>query len=208
MKRALIKCLHPRQMYVRLMTIADHADAAFDANTDDDDDSRPHFDRASFEACDEPTYDAESDEDDDESQGDLATASEERFSAETRFCIALSLEWKETKAPTNPDTVEITTYEYRRISMHPDAAAYLIGRLTEKHRKIIADALVFQLIRDEGEKMAEEEWEDGGIAPAWRNRENDPAQDILTVCTHLRDLYFSMLEEPPRRDASLDEKDG
>jgi hypothetical protein len=186
--RRLLKVIRPKQMRVRLITEEQHENGASDALRDEEADFRPAFDQTE---PDEQSY--EDIGEDDEGQGDLAMVNIELYTADTRFCIALSLEWKETKTGANADDVDIVEYEHRRISVHPDAAAYLISRLKEKERKTIADALVFQLIRDDGERLADEEYADGGFAPIWRTRENDPALDSIRLCEHLRTLYMRLV---------------
>lgn len=184
--RALLKILRPRELNVRIVTEEEHANGVVADTVDDDEtDCRPLFD---LNEEDEPTYDSE-----DTDQGDLATTGTDLYRSDTRFCIALSLRWKETTLIG--DALPITKYEYQRLSVHPETAGYLISRLRQHHRKTIADALIFQLIRDDGEQLAEEEWDDGGVAPEWRNMHNDPAMDALLICEDLRRLYRDIVGE-------------
>ena len=171
------------------MAVRQHVAELFD-DAMNDTDFRPDFTTPTEEDDEQPP---ETDDKENENQGELAMVDDDYFSADTKFCIAMSLEWRETTMPTNPDVVEITEYEYRRISLPPDTAAYIISRLKERARKTIADALVFQLIKDEGVNLAAEELDDGGVAPVWRNRENDPVMDILRYCTHLEALYMRIV---------------
>lgn len=204
--RALLKVLRPKEMRVHLVTEQQHANGAFAAVVNNEIDYRPLFER---DAADEGGYDdvGEDDDYDEDEQGDLAMVNVDFYSADTRFHVAMTLEWRETILPTNADDVELVEYEYRRISVHPDSAAYLISRLNPSQRKTIADALVFQLIKDDGEQLAEEEYDDGGVAPTWRNRENDPALDSLRICTHLRALYERLVAGRHPQDHMNDDPD-
>lgn len=188
--RTLLKILKPRELSMRLMTHEAHGESTFEEIVSDVD-FRPHFDAPNQD--DDGLYDDEGDPIDEEN-GDLATNDIEYYSTDTRFCISMSLDWHEAFAPTDPDNAGIVEYDCKRISVVPETAAYLISRIADENvRKTIADALVFQMIRDDGEQLAEEELEDGDVAPIWRNRENDPALDSLRICTHLRSLYMRLV---------------
>jgi|GEM_PF-6686807 len=179
--RALVKAVHPRDINVRIVTEKEHEEDIADDMTNDAE-HRPLFDRND----DEPAYNS-----DDEDQGDLATTGNELYSSETRFCLSLSLGMIKTMVVDGP--LPISDYQYRRIAVHPDAAEYLITRLRSNHRKIVADALIYRLVADHGEELADEEWDDGGVAPEWRNSGNDPARDVLLICTHLHELYARLV---------------
>lgn len=183
--RALVKTVHPRELNLRIVTEEEHAKDTVD-EMENDAEHRPLFYSA---ADDEPTYDSG-----DEDQGDLATTENDLFSSDTRFCVALSVGMGETTVVEAP--FPITDYEFRRITVHPDTARYLITRLCYDHRKAVADALVFRLVADHGEELADEEWDDGGVAPEWRNRASDPAMDVLLICTHLQELYANLVGDP------------
>lgn len=169
-------------------------------------DARPFFYDEEVQKT--PENDAESDESDDDSddsegdddQGNLGVIGEEgeeRFAAETDFVIAMSYEDRTVK-----DTDKgLRDIHFQEVSVSPDQALYLIMSIrNNKIRKAIADALIFKFIKNESmDEMAEEEI-DGGVEPAWRGSEPDPAADALIVCTKLRVLYEEILEGLPFDD--------
>ncbi len=140
----------------------------------------------------EAQEDMEPAKNEEEEQGDLEVrGTEPRFQTETKFCIELSYERQGRRS----DERQLHDFSYRDIGTSPEQALHLLCKLQSRAvRKIVADALVFKFLEDESEGQHAEEQEDGGVAPNWRGQSLDPAADALIVCSHLQELYRSILE--------------
>ena len=200
--RAFLKTLEPRLLEVSIMREADHAEQAVHQCGGEHDDARPSFDDGEDDDVWDSGVDAVDDDDTEEGKtGGAATIDTDApYTADTRFCI--SMEYSSRTVDTNHPHFAISDFSLCRVSVHPDTAALLIENMKggvkpkkgkkelKEHRRIIADALVFGFIEKTVEDSAEDEYDDGGVMPVWRNRETDPALDVLTLCPHLRELYM------------------
>lgn len=203
--RAFLKTLEPRLLEVSIMRETDHAQQAVHACGGENDDARPSFSEVEADDAWDSGIDAvDDDHDDDSEEGEAGGAAtidlDAPYTADTRFCV--SMEYSSRTVDTAHPHFAISDFSMRRVSIHPDTAALLIENMKggvkpnknkkelKEHRRVIADALVFGFIEKTVEDSAEDEYDDGGVMPTWRNRETDPALDVLTLCPHLRELYM------------------
>ena len=128
--RAFLKTLEPHLLEVSIMREQDHAAQAAHQCGGDQDDARPNF--SEVEADDEWDSGIDPVDDDDDSEeeepGGAATIDMDApYGADTRFCI--SMEYSSRTVDTKYPHGFISDFSMRRLSVHPDMAAFLIERL-------------------------------------------------------------------------------
>lgn len=182
-QHALIDSIGPDHVSARFLTAEQHAETIAD-------EVMPLRDLRPFR--DEPLGSGElegigtSDEDGDTAQG------EEKYRADTEFVLSLSLV---CEAHSIAGKMASSLFGRGIARVTPDEALYIVSSLPREHRKIIADAVLWQFIDEEVDGQFMEEQGDGGIAPSWRARSMDPALDPLIICTHLQNLYARMTKD-------------
>lgn len=183
-ERHVIDSMEPRHLRATLLT--DNEEKAMVADeTRDFPDVRPCANGPQGEE--EPND--EMDNNDNDGGGDLAE-SYERYHADTNFVLSLSYE---KKSRTTGGELGSSMFQHEVVRVTPDEALHIVSSLSPEHRKTIADAVVWQFIQEEGEGQFDEEYGDGGVAPLWRERSNDPALDPLLICPQLKNLYMRMV---------------
>lgn len=194
-QRKVIDSMEPRHLRATLLT--DNEEKAMVADEMQDfPDVRPFTNDPQEEW--EPRDEMDSD------RGGNLAESYERYHADTDFVLSLSYE---KKSRTTGGKLGSSMLQDEVVRVTPDEALHIVSSLSPEYRKTIADAVVWQFIREEGEGQFDEEHEDGGVAPLWRERSNDPALDPLLICPRLKNLYMRMVFDDRATEEFPDDPD-